>query len=507
MRRLHIELSGPPPAEALGLITVASLSACGFALGELVWGAAASAGLSVAGCVWAWRACRSIPARRDVSAPAGPGEAEIFEDPTTISHADASNELSGGVSVTNEGQVVDWRVAQRDAALVEMGQELEAKVLGLLQKVDFSADTVEGSALETSDMTAVAQERADEIATKALAASNHMRELAASTEEMTNTITEITRLSAGSSQIAQAAVREIHDTADVVSGLSEAVRNIGNVSGLIHKIANQTNLLALNATIEAARAGEAGKGFSVVADEVKILAGQTAHATEEISAQIQQVQRFTEVVVRTIQGMGDTIHHINDSVGGISEAVGLQEITTREISGYVHKTAEDSNHIAEAVRGVNRMIDQASGHSSKSLDASSMLRQTSGELSQEVMKFLQTLQATDSPSRRRYPRHEVRGLHARVTLIGASDRVEVCELSRTGCRMKHPTSLAGILSPGLSVVVEFDGYPALTATVIWINDVECGFAYEQVAAEALEELISLHRLDEVEADVDVELWA
>ena len=42
---------------------------------------------------------------------------------------------------------------------------------------------------------------------------------------------------------------------------------------------------------EAARSGEAGRGFTVVADEVKDLAGTTAESTEQIATTIASLER------------------------------------------------------------------------------------------------------------------------------------------------------------------------------------------------------------------------
>lgn len=85
------------------------------------------------------------------------------------------------------------------------------------------------------------------------------------------------------------AVRDISDEklaetlhARELAGIKATYEQISHVVGVIKSIADQTSILALNAAIEAARAGDVGRGFSVVADEVKKLAGRTREATQKI---------------------------------------------------------------------------------------------------------------------------------------------------------------------------------------------------------------------------------
>jgi methyl-accepting chemotaxis protein len=282
---------------------------------------------------------------------------------------------------------------ERDAAMRELAADFERKIGHIVEAVAAAAREMQGMSSSMSVSNKEAARRSAAAAAASTRASMNVETVASATEQLTASISSIAQQVTRSAEIAGRAAEEARRTNAVVEGLATGTQKIGEVVTLIQNIASQTNLLALNATIEAARAGEHGRGFAVVASEVKALANQTAKATEEISAQVQDIQSATSQAVHAIQAIGGTIAEIDEISSTIATAVDQQGAATREISGNVQQAANGTRDVNDNIVSVTLASEQAGMAASKLLEAANGLSSQSERLKSEINSFLSSLHA------------------------------------------------------------------------------------------------------------------
>lgn len=199
-------------------------------------------------------------------------------------------------------------------------------------------------------------------------------------------------------QITKSAITDI-ETLELKS------RSIGVIISTINDIAEQTNLLSLNASIEAARAGSAGRGFSVVADEIRKLAEQSANAARQIGTIIDEIQAQTRKTVTTVkraddiassqeEALKDTIRVFSDVNSEVeSLAKNLSFISEEMI--IMERAKRDTLEAIESISATSQQTAAASGELSATaenqLTAVEALNQAAVALESEAARLDDTI--------------------------------------------------------------------------------------------------------------------
>ena len=254
----------------------------------------------------------------------------------------------------------DIAVATKDSAhkVSSSLQENEAAIRLLAQQATDEARETRETLVSMKQMNHSIQNIAQSASQVEKIADDTYDTVRQSTQDMDSTVDSILKLRT-----------TVDDTAKKMKRLAESSQKVSRAVSAIEEIALKTNVLAANATIEASRAGEYGRGFSVVAEQVGVLAEQSATAAREIGHIVATIQAATTEVSQAMESSISQVVGSTQLVESTKQSLNLilaKSQTINRLMGSVSQSTESQAKTSQKVATLMQTITQASETTSES---------------------------------------------------------------------------------------------------------------------------------------------
>jgi len=268
----------------------------------------------------------------------------------------------------------------------------------MIRSISETIETLSSTTTEIFQISSQQAVGATEQAASVQEAASTSKEIAATSGRIAQGAEEVSKIAEETTESSRKGKEFMGSVVDGMDQIKERVKNVSNrilelgqqsqqissVIDIINEISEQTNLLALNAAIEAAGAGEAGRRFSVVAGEVRRLAGRTLEATKMVREMVETIQHLTNQIVmlseeemKTVEGgaklveeMGNYFKHILEMVDSTTQAAIEIRLSTQqqstaseqmattlmEITKVASESEKGAKDIDKAINGLNEFV-------------------------------------------------------------------------------------------------------------------------------------------------------